>query len=185
MRVNETAAARRPAAGAEPGRFAETLRRARAAKVARESASGPGSGARSAELRKVARDRAPPLAAREAARDEERRLAAAFPRRTPGGAARRLAGAGDSRPLVRALPAAVDAARLRDGAPLSLSFGRSLDVELRAVPAGVEVVLRPEPRLLRAAEAELPRVVEALRLAGRRGRPRRRAARAAAGRRAR
>src|SRR6266511_2261637 len=41
--------------------------------------------------------------------------------------------------------------------------------ELRTDPspaAGIEVVLRPEPRLLRAAEAELPRVVEALRLRG-------------------
>jgi hypothetical protein len=50
--------------------------------------------------------------------------------------------------------------------PLALSFGRSLDVELRSGTAGVEILLRPEPHLLHAARAELPRVVAALRLRG-------------------
>jgi hypothetical protein len=63
----------------------------------------------------------------------------------------------------RALPAAVAAAGAAGGAPLAISFGRSLDVELRAVAAGVEVVLRPEPSLAHAARVELPRLVAALR----------------------
>ncbi len=67
---------------------------------------------------------------------------------------------------VRTLPFAIACATAAGGGPLALSFGRSLDVELRPGVAGVEVVLRPEPRLLRAAEAELPRLVEALRLRG-------------------
>lgn len=66
------------------------------------------------------------------------------------------------RALVRALPPALEASRVREGAPLSLSFGRSLEVELRPSPGGVEVVLRPEPRLARSCADELPRVVAAL-----------------------
>jgi hypothetical protein len=68
--------------------------------------------------------------------------------------------------LVRTVPAAIALARQRDGASLSLSMGHALDVELRAGPGGVDVVLRPEPPLARAAEAELPRVVAALRVRG-------------------
>jgi hypothetical protein len=69
--------------------------------------------------------------------------------------------------VARAAPVAI-AARggLADGAPLALSFGPSLAVELRAGPAGVELRLLPDARLARAAEAELPRVVTALRLRG-------------------
>ena len=67
--------------------------------------------------------------------------------------------------VARALPPAVAAARVADG-PLALSFGRSLDVELRATPEGIELLLRPEASLARAAEAELPRVVAALRVRG-------------------
>src|SRR6266545_1683979 len=152
MRVNETAAARRTPASAQA--------------TARTTDLGSTARARPIEARKAAvRGGAAAVARREAARDEERGLPGAAadaarelrtdPSPVPGIAA-----------LVRALPAAVDAARVRDGAPLALSFGRSLDVELRSSAAGIEVVLRPEPRLLRAAEAELPRVVEALRLRG-------------------
>jgi hypothetical protein len=68
--------------------------------------------------------------------------------------------------LARALPVAVAAAVAREGAPLALSFGRSLDVELRAGTGGIELVLRPEHRLERAADAELPRLVAALRIRG-------------------
>ncbi len=165
MRVNERAE-RRPATSAEAGRFAEALRRARIAATARTAACGPAARERPIEARKAAfRGAAAEVARREAARDEERALAGAAP-----DAPRDLRADPPPVPeiaaLVRALPAAVDAARVRDGAPLALSFGRSLDVELRSSGAGVEVVLRPEPRLLRAAEAELPRVVEALRLRG-------------------
>ena len=66
---------------------------------------------------------------------------------------------------LRALPPAVASARVADG-PLALSFGRSLDVELRSTPAGIELLLRPEAGLARAAEAELPRVIAALRARG-------------------
>jgi hypothetical protein len=69
--------------------------------------------------------------------------------------------------LVRALPAAVVTATAGlNGAPLALSFGRSLEVELRSGAAGIELLLRPDPRLLRAAEAELPRLLAALRVRG-------------------
>ena len=68
--------------------------------------------------------------------------------------------------LARALPVTVHASRLDAGASLAVSLGASLDVELRSGGAGVELVLRPEPRLLRAAEAELPRVLAALRVRG-------------------
>jgi hypothetical protein len=68
--------------------------------------------------------------------------------------------------VARVLPLAVASLGTAAGAPLALSFGRSLDVELRAVAGGVEVVLRPEPALARAAEAELPRLVAALRVRG-------------------
>jgi hypothetical protein len=67
---------------------------------------------------------------------------------------------------VRALPAAVEAVRAREGGLLALSFGRSLEVELRSGRDGVELVLRPEPRLGRAAAEELPRIVAALRARG-------------------
>jgi hypothetical protein len=68
--------------------------------------------------------------------------------------------------VARAVPVAIAAGGLRDGAPLALSFGRSLDVELRTGVGGVELRLVPEARLARAAEAELPRVVAALRQRG-------------------
>lgn len=67
---------------------------------------------------------------------------------------------------IQVLPAAVAAANAAGGAPLALSFGRSLDVELRAGVAGIEVVLRPEPALAHAARAELPQIVAALRRQG-------------------
>jgi hypothetical protein len=66
--------------------------------------------------------------------------------------------------VARALPPAV--AVLAPGGQLALSFGPSLEVDLRSTAAGVEVLLRPEPGLARAAEAELPRVVAALRARG-------------------
>jgi hypothetical protein len=91
--------------------------------------------------------------------DAPRAAASPAPASAPAGTAEIAA-------LARTLPAAVAAARTQHGAVVALSFGRSLDVELRSGPAGVEVVLRPEPRLARAAEAELPRVVAALRSRG-------------------
>jgi hypothetical protein len=67
--------------------------------------------------------------------------------------------------IARAAPPLV-AAPGPGGTPLALSFGPSLAVELREATAGVAVLLRPGPGLERAAEAELPRVVAALRVRG-------------------
>ncbi len=67
---------------------------------------------------------------------------------------------------MRTLPPAIDASRVRAGEPLALSFGRSMDVEVRAGPAGVEILIRPAPPLARAAAAELPGIVAALRRRG-------------------
>jgi hypothetical protein len=67
--------------------------------------------------------------------------------------------------VARAAPPLVSA-RGPGGAPLALSFGPSLAVELREATAGVAVLLRPGPGLERAAEAELPRLVAALRVRG-------------------
>jgi hypothetical protein len=140
MRVNETAA---PRAAVEPSRggFGDALRR---------RAVGPRA-ADPAELRPVPHDDARAALAPDPARGD----AAADPAHIPELAA-----------LVRKLPAAIEAARVREGAPLALSFGRSLEVDLRAGAAGIEVVLRPEPRLARAADAEVPRIVAALRARG-------------------
>ncbi len=67
--------------------------------------------------------------------------------------------------VARAAPPAITV-RSTEGAPLALSFGPSLAVELRSAAAGVAVLLRPGPGLASAAEAELPRLVAALRVRG-------------------
>jgi hypothetical protein len=66
------------------------------------------------------------------------------------------------RELVRALPPAIHAAQVGDGRPLELSFGAGLRIDLRVGREGVELTLRPEARLARAAAAELPELVRAL-----------------------
>jgi hypothetical protein len=147
MRVNET---KSPLARAEatPGRFGELLR--------------------SHALRRA--DPKPPRQPMDAAGLRASRHDETQTSLSP--AAATLTGSADLAPvpelaaLVRALPAAIDAARVRDGSPLALSFGRSLEVDLRSGAAGIEVVLRPDPRLARAADAELPRIVAALRARG-------------------
>ncbi len=162
MRVNDTAASQRSAETAQAGRrFGEALRRAREGDSARLGRAEPAA-ARRPETRRATALRAQGEAL---ARHEEQRAAVAAEPGRPDGS-RAVAAAPEIAALVRTLPAAIEAARVRDGAPLSLSFGRSLDVDLRSGAAGIEVVLRPEPRLLRAAEAELPRVVAALRMRG-------------------
>jgi len=70
------------------------------------------------------------------------------------------------RALLRALPVAVHAAAGRGGDRLELAFGRSLSVEVRAARGGVEIALRPDARLSRAASSELPALVRALRARG-------------------
>jgi hypothetical protein len=66
------------------------------------------------------------------------------------------------RELVRALVPAIDAARVREGQALELSFGVGLRVDLRVGRDGVELTLRPDARLARAAAAEVPGLVRAL-----------------------
>jgi hypothetical protein len=67
---------------------------------------------------------------------------------------------------VRAVPAAALAFQAQGRAALALDLGPALSVELRAAPSGVEIVLRPEGALSRAAAAELPGLVRALRARG-------------------
>jgi hypothetical protein len=176
MRVNE---------GGDPVREAPPVARSRtfgdALRRVREGAAGEARGAaareagsRAASSRRTAGDAkgAGLVARRSGFRDEERDLGTAPPVPSPfSGQATALALAGpvataELRAVLRALPAAIDASRVRVGGPLSLSLGRALDVDLRAARAGVEVVLRPEPRLARAAEAELPALVASLRARG-------------------
>jgi hypothetical protein len=68
------------------------------------------------------------------------------------------------RAVVRALPPDIAAVCARDGA-LTLALG-SLGVDLRSGPHGVEIALRPPPRLARVAAVELPGLVAALRARG-------------------
>jgi hypothetical protein len=68
------------------------------------------------------------------------------------------------RALARALPLAIDASVPRGGATLAL--GRSLAIELRLAPGGLELVLRADRRLAGACAEGLPALVAAL---GRRG----------------
>ncbi len=162
MRVNESGTSQRSADASRAGRFGEALRRAREGdSAARRGRTERGAAGRP-EARRAAAVRAQVDAT--ARREEERAAAAADPARAGGPP--EVAAVPEIAALVRTLPVAIAAARAREGAPLALSFGRSLDVELRSGAAGVEVLLRPEPRLLHAAEAELPRVLAALRLRG-------------------
>jgi hypothetical protein len=116
---------------------------------------------RSAASRRVAADRADDaLRSRRETFHEEARLAPPPP--LPAARPPEAVTTPELRALVRTLPLAIQTFGVRDGAPLALSFGRSLDVEIRPAARGVEVVLRPEPRLARASEAELPGLVAAL-----------------------
>jgi hypothetical protein len=175
MRVTEGGArAQEAPGGPRSRRFGEAMRRARdgGASEARGAADREAA-ARAPGSRRVSADgRDSRLGKRrEELREEERAASTGFAAHG-GGHGTAIAGAGeiagpaDLRPVLRALPVAIDASRVREGAPLSLSLGRALDVDLRAAPAGVEVVLRPDPRLARAAAAELPALVAALRSRG-------------------
>jgi hypothetical protein len=97
---------------------------------------------------------------RDGFREEQR---AAAPPPIPAG---RGAEAGpppaELRALVRALPLAIDAPALRNGAPLALSFGRSLGIEVRSAPGGVALVLRADRRLAAVCSEALPELVAAL-----------------------
>jgi len=154
MRVEgrgSAAGADRPAAG-----FEEALARARARDA------GSAASARRAERRRPAEPRPAARSAQSTASREDRTA-------PPLDAGRERCG--DPAPvpevaaIARAAPPLVTA-HGPGGAPLALSFGPSLAVELREAPAGVAVLLRPGPGLERAAEAELPRLVAALRVRG-------------------
>ncbi len=167
MRVSEGAS--KPSGSADATRtkrFADALRRARPERNALAARPAAASAARAPVARRGEADRkdAALAARRDGFREEERASAPAGPAAAPPSVPEPAAP--ELRALVRALPPAIAAARVRDGAPLSLSFGRSLGVDIRVAPAGVELVLRPDARLARGAEAELPRLVAALRARG-------------------
>lgn len=103
----------------------------------------------------------PDRAARDEPRSSEHGIGASSAP-TDGAAASDPASLPPLRELVRALPPAIDAARVRDGQPLELSFGTALQVDLRVGRDGVELTLRPDAKLTRAAAAELPGLVRAL-----------------------
>lgn len=165
-------------AGLGGGRFGEALARAERAgrgagrgERARAERAGREEGARVAEARSrpEPRGRAPrldPARAPAGPGDEGCAATAAAAGTGRGALTVEVAPAPELAAVVRVLPPAVAALGAPGAAPLALSFGRSLDVELRATPAGVDVVLRPAPGLARAAEAELPRLVAALRIRG-------------------
>jgi hypothetical protein len=157
-------------------RFGEALRTA--TRTARPGLAGaapageelPSAAARTVATRRAAADRSDDaLRGRREAFREEARLAPPPPSTTAQAEAQVRAADPLSTPelraLVRTLPLAIQTFGVREGAPLALSFGRSLDVEIRTPPRGakgVELVLRPEARLARAAESELRGVVAAL-----------------------
>jgi hypothetical protein len=150
------------------GRFGEALARAGGDERhdARAEARGqaePGSPRRRG--RPTAADDGPDGAGTAGASGADARGAALRPAHAPGKAAE-VPPAPELARAIRVVPPAAAILGPAGGAPLTLSFGRSLDVELRATAAGVEVVLRPEPALARAAEAELPRLAAALRVRG-------------------
>jgi hypothetical protein len=170
MQVNET---RSPVQGraAEPpaaARFGAALRAARDAAARRQGGGAEPLLDAPLALRRAATARAYGALRirREVFREEERQGPAAPAERSPRPPSSEPITSAELRAVVRALPPAIEASRVRDGAPLTLSFGRSLSVDVRQAAGGVEVVLRPDARLARAAEAELPGVVDALRARG-------------------
>jgi hypothetical protein len=153
MRVGEAPARAEPRASTAE-KFGAALSRAESRAVEKRSRIGPEAARRTLEPKRptlddpAAEGRAPVQAERGALLRDE------------------LAPMPELAAVARAVPVAISSGRLADGAPLSLSFGRSLDVELRAGAGGVELRLVPEARLVRAAEAELPRIVQALKIRG-------------------
>jgi hypothetical protein len=141
-------------------RFGDALRRAASAELTRACATG---GPRAGPLRRVRGETV--AVPRRWSSGEERPpagpVAGPLPPRIGEPAAR-----SELREALRGLPAAIEAARTREGARLALSFGRSLKIEIRATPAGVDLVLRPEPRLSHACAAELGGLLAALRTRG-------------------
>jgi hypothetical protein len=169
--ASRRAAETRAAGDARTRRFDDALRAARRAegRAAADAAGSADAPAAPATRRRLADrkdldldDRREGFRARE--REETPRVAPPPPQTTPSAPRLEPTPPGSElRALVRTLPVAVEAARVRAGAPLALDLGRALSVELRQAPGGLELVLRPDAALSRAAEAELPAVVRALR----------------------
>jgi hypothetical protein len=172
MKVAEKVATSRETRMPAAQRFAEALRNARR-------------GARSPELQEAAGAGQPIVALGTRRAQSDRTSGVLRERRESFGEAERQApapvssmalaqlaapahveAASELRAIVRTLPVAIEAARVREGAPLSLSLGRALSVDLRRGAAGLEVVLRPDATLQRAAAAELPGLLESLRARG-------------------
>jgi hypothetical protein len=70
------------------------------------------------------------------------------------------------REAARAIPPAIWAGRLQGGAAVELTFGRELSVELRQGAAGIEIAVRTDAALARAARVDLPALVRSLRARG-------------------
>jgi len=146
-------------ARAAAGKFAEALRSARRQAAAAGRREPPAAAARPLAARKAAQ------IATEARQTDRDATAAAADQKAAVQVAADAPIEG-LRAAVRALPASIDAARLHDGARVSLSFGSALGVDLRSGAQGLEVTLRPAEALGRAAAAELPGLVAALRARG-------------------
>ncbi|WP_242360437.1 MULTISPECIES: hypothetical protein [Anaeromyxobacter] len=173
MKVTEKGRAEGGSRGAIAQRFDEVLRNARrgvraphrspAVAGVDERAGAP----RSLRARRASADHAGSvLRERRADAFEAERLTRPPPAPVAQLQPARIEGVADLRAIVRTLPAAIEAARVREGEPLSLSLGRALSVDLRRGAGGLELVLRPDAVLQRAAAAELPGLLETLRARG-------------------
>jgi hypothetical protein len=145
-------------------RFAEALRSARRRGAGVQDARAP---ARPGPLDRAGPRRLTPEATGTARAEEiPPRVAADAGQQRTGADVQAAASVDALRAAVRALPAAVEAARVAGGAQVALAFGSALGVDLRAGAGGLEVTLRPAAALERAAAAELPGLVAALRARG-------------------
>lgn len=174
MKVTESSETARNARRMGEGRFGEALRGARHGPGRRSPGAAAGRGAAASPVQALGSRRAMADRASGVLRerrglfgDAERRAQPPVPAppASPPSTAR-VDSAPELRALVRTLPLAIEAARVREGAPLSLALGRALSVDLRRGAEGLEVVLRPDAALGRAADAELPALVAALRERG-------------------
>jgi hypothetical protein len=173
-KVADTGATNRDTKTSGAQRFDEALRKARRGAPA---PGRPGAGAtaspasdlpaRALGTRRATSERASGVLRerREIFGDAERQAQPPALPMTPQPAAR-AEGASELRAIVRTLPVAIEAARVREGEPLSLALGRALSVDLRRGATGLEIVLRPDAALQRAAAAELPVLLESLRARG-------------------
>lgn len=110
-----------------------------------------------------ARERRPEVPRRSFEETLESRSALAAPEARPRLAAPALP---ELREAARAIPPAIWAGRLSGGETVELSFGRELAVELRQVAGGIEIAVRAEPGLVRAARVDLTALVRTLRERG-------------------